>query len=60
MLKNISGLKDAKKLSKESQKQINGGMFPIDAPYCGGDGSFITVNGQIVCCWVPRPGWYIC
>ena len=60
MLNKISKLENTKDLSKEEQKNINGGFLPIDGPRCGGDGSFIYVNGQIVCCWVPRPGWYIC
>ena len=61
MLKKISQVKNAKGLSKQAQKQINGGaqLIPDPGP-CGGDGSFIFVDGKKVCCWVPRPGWYIC
>lgn len=59
MLKKISSFKDAKNLSKDAQKKINGGGL-IELKKCGGDGSYIIQNGQIVCCWVPRPGWYIC
>ena len=58
MLNKISKLKDAKDLTKEEQKGINGGLIWV--PKCGGDGSFIYVNGQIVCCWVPAQQWYIC
>ncbi|MEL6556725.1 MAG: hypothetical protein AAFQ94_00985 [Bacteroidota bacterium] len=60
MLKQLSNVNGAKNLTKDAQKNINGGLIPIEAPACGGDGSFIFVNGQKVCCWVPRPGWYIC
>ena len=55
MLKKITEVKGAKKLCKAAQKQINGGVVPIDDDWlCGGDGSYIIVNEQIVCCWWER------
>lgn len=61
MLKKISQLQNAKNLTKSEQKNLNGGAkwIPIE-PVCGGDGSFIYVDGKKVCCWVPRNNWYIC
>ncbi len=49
-------LEGARKLSKNEQKSINGGA----ARRCGGDGSFIYVNGRKVCCYVPWSGAYRC
>ena len=65
MLEKISQLKDAKNLSKGAQKEFNGGgRTPLPWPplerVCGGDGSFIFVNGQKVCCFVPSQQNYIC
>lgn len=61
MLKNISNLKGAKDLTKKDQKEINGGKWvPIELKKCGGDGSFIIQNGQVVCCYVGFPNLYIC
>ncbi len=62
MLKKISNLKGAKDLTKNAQKNINGGLnkFPIWPTSCGGDGSFIFQNGIKVCCYVPSQNWYIC
>lgn len=61
MLKNISNLKGAKDLTKNAQKNINGGIrFPIRPTTCGGDGSFIFQNGVKVCCYIPSTGYYLC
>ena len=61
MLKKISNLKGAKDLTKNAQKEINGGKWiPIELKKCGGDGSFIIQGGQIVCCFVAPPNLYIC
>ena len=46
MLKQLSNVNGAKNLTKDAQKNINGGLLPIEAPACGGDGSIILVNGQ--------------
>ncbi len=56
MKKTLLNLRGAKELSKDEQKTVNGG---IDRP-CGGDGSFIFVNGVKVCCFEPWSGLYIC
>jgi hypothetical protein len=56
MLKNILKLEGAQKLSKKEQKGINGGQEVA----CGGDGSFIFVNGVKTCCYVPKLHSYIC
>ena len=58
MLKQLSNVKGAKNLTKDAQKNINGGLF--EQKRCGGDGSYIIQNGQIVCCYVPKFNWYIC
>ncbi|MEL6556726.1 MAG: hypothetical protein AAFQ94_00990 [Bacteroidota bacterium] len=61
MLKKISSLKGAKDLTKNSQKTINGGRPDlIEVKKCGGDGSFIFVNGQKVCCYIGPPNIYLC
>lgn len=58
MMKSLLNLKGAQELSKDEQKSTGGGF---DLPRkCGGDGSFITVNGQIVCCYIPWSGYYLC
>lgn len=57
MMKSLLNLKGTQKLSKDEQKSTGGGIIPT---ICRGDGSFITVNGQKVCCYVPWSGYYIC
>jgi len=57
MKKTMLNLKGAQELSKNEQKKINGGKRGPNV--CGGDGSFIIVNGEEVCCYV-SPGLYIC
>ncbi|MGB3466469.1 MAG: hypothetical protein WBA74_14415 [Cyclobacteriaceae bacterium] len=59
MLKKISEVKGAKGISKDAQKKLNGGLISIERR-CGGDGSFIYVDGRKVCCFVPSRNWYIC
>lgn len=58
MLKKILKLSGAQKLTKTEQKEINGGAIPTKG--CGGDGSFIFVGGQKVCCYIPAQNNYIC
>jgi hypothetical protein len=58
MMKSLLNLKGAQELSKNEQKSTGGGFAPSGG--CGGDGSFITVNGQIVCCYIPWSGHYRC
>lgn len=59
MKKSILNLKGAQELSKNEQKSIAGGRhFLLER--CGGDGSFIFVNGKKVCCYIPFSGYYIC
>ena len=62
MKKTILNLKGAHELSKNEQKNVTGEKI---SPYyypnvCGGDGSFIFVNGKKVCCYIPYSGSYIC
>ncbi|MBG6129444.1 hypothetical protein IWQ47_001253 [Aquimarina sp. EL_43] len=54
-LLNVTG---AKELSKDKQKSIDGSAGPSRP--CGGDGSFIYVDGVKVCCYLPWSGQYIC
>ncbi len=58
MKKTLLNLEGSKELSKNEQKNINGGVG-LDRR-CGGDGSFIFVNGVKVCCFEPWSGLYIC
>ena len=58
MLNDISKLTGSKGLSKSEQKGINGGAAALGRK-CGGDGSFIIVDGKVVCCWV-YGNTYIC
>ncbi len=51
-------LKGAQELSKNEQKNVTGGRRK-GPDVCGGDGSFIIVNGEEVCCYI-APGLYIC
>ncbi|KIX21013.1 hypothetical protein SY27_09565 [Flavobacterium sp. 316] len=61
MLKSILELKGTQKLSKKEQKTISGGIGPIyEDKRCGGDGSFIFVNGVKTCCYIPSQNNYIC
>lgn len=57
MKKLISDVQGAQQLSKKEQKTIHGEGLSIG---CGGDGSFIYVNGRRVCCYQPWSGQYIC
>lgn len=59
MVKKILKLSGAQKLTKVEQKEITGGVF-IPVKGCGGDGSFIYVNGKKVCCYIPSQNNYIC
>lgn len=56
MKKSILNVKGAKEVSKNKQKDILGGALQ----QCGGDGSYIYVNGKRVCCYQPWSGLYIC
>ncbi|MBQ0736159.1 hypothetical protein [Aquimarina celericrescens] len=56
MKKTLLNLEGSQELSKNEQRTINGG---IDRP-CGGDGSFIFVDGAKVCCFDYFSGLYIC
>lgn len=58
MKKSLLNLKGAQELSKNEQKNIAGGKRLISG--CGGDGSYIIVNGKRVCCYIPWTGYYIC
>ncbi|WP_445455878.1 hypothetical protein [Flavobacterium sp. HNIBRBA15423] len=58
MLKKILKLSGAQELTKNEQKEISGGAIPVKR--CGGDGSFIYVNGEKVCCYIPSQNNYIC
>ncbi|MBC8757656.1 hypothetical protein H2O64_23510 [Kordia sp. YSTF-M3] len=58
MKKSLLNLKGAQELSKNEQKGIVAGIRLSRG--CGGDGSFIFVNGQKVCCYIPWSGYYIC
>ncbi|MCB0375906.1 MAG: hypothetical protein KDD04_08310 [Sinomicrobium sp.] len=58
MKKTVLNLKGAEELSKNEQKSISGGIGTIKK--CGGDGSYIFVNGVKVCCYIPSNGTYIC
>lgn len=58
MKKALLNLTGSKELSKNEQKNIAGGAGP--SRRCGGDGSFIFVNGVKVCCYIPWSGSYIC
>jgi hypothetical protein len=61
MLKNILKLEGAQKLSSSQQKEINGGACIGCGPKkCGGDGSFIFVNGVKTCCYLPATNNYLC
>ncbi|NHN27059.1 hypothetical protein FIA58_015350 [Flavobacterium jejuense] len=62
MLKKILKLSGAQELTKNEQKEISGGIIgPIrEEKRCGGDGSFIYVNGAKVCCYIPSQNNYIC
>ncbi|SFW47550.1 hypothetical protein SAMN02927921_01818 [Sinomicrobium oceani] len=57
MKKVILNLKDVRKLSGAEQKNILGGDVPGK---CGGDGSYIIVDGEVVCCYIPAQNAYIC
>jgi len=57
MKKLILNLKGAQELSKNEQKKVNGGKRIPSG--CGGDGSFIIVGGEVVCCYI-SPGLYLC
>ena len=57
MLKQLSNVIGAKNLTKDAQKEINGG---VRRPKCGGDGSFIIQDGKVVCCYVGPPNLYLC
>lgn len=59
MLKKMLKLNGAQELTKNEQKQISGGVF-VPIKRCGGDGSFIFVGGQKVCCYIPAQNNYIC
>ena len=64
MKKPILKVKNVYELSKEEQKDVNGGIGGIQLG-CGGDGSFIYVDGKKVCCYIPPSSWwdtgsYIC
>ncbi|VXC02074.1 conserved hypothetical protein [Flavobacterium sp. 9AF] len=59
MSKKILKLSGVQKLSKKEQKEITGGAI-VPILRCGGDGSFIYVNGQKVCCYIPAQNNYIC
>ena len=58
MKKLLRDLTEVKELSKNEKKTINGGTK--FEPRCGGDGSFIYVDGKKVCCYQPWSGQYIC
>ncbi len=58
MKKPILNVKNVYELSKNEQKNVNGGGGRIKK--CGGDGSYIIVNGKKVCCYIPWSGHYIC
>ncbi|QHI38433.1 hypothetical protein IMCC3317_38260 [Kordia antarctica] len=58
MKKSLLNLKGVQELSKNEQKNIAGGWHLIRR--CGGDGSFIFVDGKKVCCYVPWSGYYLC
>ena len=60
MKKNILNVKGSQELSKNEQKSISGGGIPVPVPECGGDGSYIIVDGVKVCCYIPSTGYYIC
>ncbi|KIX21012.1 hypothetical protein SY27_09560 [Flavobacterium sp. 316] len=67
MKKSILKLKGSQELTKKEQKSINGGIRipipgdPIEEPKsCGGDGSFIYVNGVKTCCYIPYNNTYFC
>jgi hypothetical protein len=60
MMKSLLNLKGAQELSKNEQKSTGGGFALPGGGGCGGDGSFIMVNGQKVCCYVPWSGHYLC
>jgi len=60
MKKSLLNLEGAQELSKNEQKNITGGRRLALPLGCGGDGSFITVNGKKVCCYIPWSGYYIC
>ncbi len=55
MKKTLLNVEGAQELSKKEQKSIAAGSSS-----CGGDGSFIFVNGVKVCCFDPWSGLYIC
>ncbi|UGU16146.1 hypothetical protein LS482_21020 [Sinomicrobium kalidii] len=58
MRKEILNLKGAKKLSENEQKNIFGGKGSGNK--CGGDGSYIIVDGEVVCCYIPAQNAYQC
>ncbi len=58
MLKKILKVSGAQELTKKEQKEINGGA--LIPKRCGGDGSYIYVNGEKVCCYIPAQNNYIC
>ncbi|MGB3466468.1 MAG: hypothetical protein WBA74_14410 [Cyclobacteriaceae bacterium] len=60
MLNDIKKLSGTKNISKSEQKELNGGRPPIAEIRCGGDGSFIYVDGRKVCCYDWRTGNYFC
>jgi hypothetical protein len=72
MLKKILKLDGAQQLSSDEQKSINGGARPCyyladgtrycppPPGSCGGDGSFIFVNGVKTCCYLPATNNYLC
>ena len=59
MKKSLLNLKGVQELSKKEQKDIAGGRI-YESRRCGGDGSFIFVDGRKVCCYIPWSGYYIC
>ncbi|WP_188112101.1 hypothetical protein [Aquimarina sp. RZ0] len=58
MKNSLLNLKGSQKLSKNEQQDINGGIGLGN--FCGGDGSFIFVDGVKVCCFVSFEDGYIC
>ncbi|WAC02448.1 hypothetical protein N7U66_01660 [Lacinutrix neustonica] len=58
MKKSLLNLEGAQKLTSKEQKGIIGGGRP--SRRCGGDGSFIMVDGEKVCCYDPWSGLYQC
>ncbi|WP_170164438.1 hypothetical protein [Sinomicrobium pectinilyticum] len=58
MKKAILNVKGAKELSGSEQKNVLGGKGSGNK--CGGDGSYIIVDGEVVCCYIPAQDAYLC